>query len=156
PPPAGWRRVVQRARRRAAARDHHVHSPDSESASHSCRRSGGAQGGCGQSLSRSRRVPDGAGLDPADARGHDRVSRCGIGVAPHARASRQAVVSRSRAAGRLRWGIATLLFLSTIVNYIDRQTLSVLAPQLKTEFGWSNADFAWIIIAFRVAYGGGQ
>jgi ACS family hexuronate transporter-like MFS transporter len=60
-------------------------------------------------------------------------------------------------AGRsLRWGIAALLFLSTVINYIDRQTLSVLAPQLKTEFGWTNADFAWIVIAFRVAYGGGQ
>jgi len=65
-------------------------------------------------------------------------------------------VSRLAAAGRLRWGIATLLFLSTVVNYIDRQTLSVLAPHLKTEFGWTNADFAWIVIAFRVAYGGGQ
>ena len=57
---------------------------------------------------------------------------------------------------RLRWYVAGLLFLSTVVNYIDRQTLSVLAPQLKTEFGWTNADFAWIVIAFRVAYGGGQ
>ena len=61
-----------------------------------------------------------------------------------------------RTTGRLRWGIAALLFLSTVVNYIDRQTLSVLAPHLKTEFGWTNADFAWIVIAFRVAYGGGQ
>ena len=61
-----------------------------------------------------------------------------------------------RTTGRLRWGIAALLFLSTVINYIDRQTLSVLAPQLKTEFGWTNADFAWIVIAFRVAYGGGQ
>jgi MFS transporter, ACS family, hexuronate transporter len=65
-------------------------------------------------------------------------------------------VSGRAAAGRLRWGIAALLFLSTVVNYIDRQTLSVLAPHLKTEFGWTNADFAWIVIAFRVAYGGGQ
>ena len=65
-------------------------------------------------------------------------------------------MSRRDAAGRLRWGIAALLFLSTVVNYIDRQTLSVLAPHLKTEFGWTNADFAWIVIAFRVAYGGGQ
>jgi MFS family permease len=64
-------------------------------------------------------------------------------------------VSR-RTTGHLRWGIAALLFLSTVVNYIDRQTLSVLAPHLKTEFGWTNADFAWIVIAFRVAYGGGQ
>jgi ACS family hexuronate transporter-like MFS transporter len=65
-------------------------------------------------------------------------------------------VSRLAAAGRMRWGIAALLFFSTVINYIDRQTLSVLAPRLKTEFGWTNADFAWIVIAFRVAYGGGQ
>jgi ACS family hexuronate transporter-like MFS transporter len=56
----------------------------------------------------------------------------------------------------LRWAIGGLLFLSTVVNYIDRQTLSVLAPRLKLEFGWSNSDFAWLIIAFRAAYGGGQ
>src|SRR5437660_5204246 len=57
---------------------------------------------------------------------------------------------------RLRWSIAALLFFSTVINYIDRQTLNVLAPQLKTEFGWSNTDFAWLVIAFRAAYGGGQ
>jgi MFS transporter, ACS family, hexuronate transporter len=57
---------------------------------------------------------------------------------------------------RLRWYIGALLFLSTVVNYIDRQTLSVLAPRLKLEFGWSNSDFAWLIIAFRAAYGFGQ
>jgi MFS transporter, ACS family, hexuronate transporter len=54
--------------------------------------------------------------------------------------------------GRYRWWIGTLLLFSTIVNYIDRQTLSVLGPHLKTEFGWSNEKFAWIIIAFRLAY----
>ena len=31
---------------------------------------------------------------------------------------------------RWRWGIASLFFLSTVINYIDRQTLSVLAPTL--------------------------
>jgi ACS family hexuronate transporter-like MFS transporter len=56
----------------------------------------------------------------------------------------------------LRWYLAGLLFLSTVVNYLDRQTLSVLAPYLKTEFTWSNADFALVIIAFRVAYSIGQ
>jgi MFS transporter, ACS family, hexuronate transporter len=54
--------------------------------------------------------------------------------------------------GRLRWWIGGLLFLSTVVNYLDRQTLSVLAPRLKTEFSWTNQDFALIVIAFRVAY----
>lgn len=56
----------------------------------------------------------------------------------------------------LRWYIGGLLFLSTVINYIDRQTLSVLAPTLKTEFQWTNTDFAWVVIAFRVAYSLGQ
>ena len=56
----------------------------------------------------------------------------------------------------LRWYIGGLLFLSTVINYIDRQTLSVLAPILKTEFQWTNADYAWVVIGFRVAYSIGQ
>jgi ACS family hexuronate transporter-like MFS transporter len=56
----------------------------------------------------------------------------------------------------LRWYIGGLLFLSTVINYIDRQTLSVLAPYLKAEHQWSNADFGWVLIAFRVAYAIGQ
>jgi MFS transporter, ACS family, aldohexuronate transporter len=57
---------------------------------------------------------------------------------------------------RLRWYIGGLLFLSTVINYIDRQTLSVLAPYLQAEHRWSNSDFAWVLIAFRVAYTIGQ
>jgi MFS transporter, ACS family, aldohexuronate transporter len=56
----------------------------------------------------------------------------------------------------LRWYIGGLLFLSTVINYIDRQTLNVLAPMLKGEFRWTNSDFALIVIAFRVAYSLGQ
>jgi ACS family hexuronate transporter-like MFS transporter len=44
--------------------------------------------------------------------------------------------------GHFRWYIGGLLFLSTVINYIDRQTLSVLAPYIKTEYRWTNADFA--------------
>jgi ACS family hexuronate transporter-like MFS transporter len=56
----------------------------------------------------------------------------------------------------LRWYIGGLLFLSTVINYIDRQTLSVLGPELKQVYGWTNTDFARILIAFRVAYAVGQ
>src|SRR5262245_25604936 len=56
----------------------------------------------------------------------------------------------------LRWWICGLLFASTVINYIDRQTLSVLAPYLKRDYGWSNSDFAKIVIAFRLAYAIGQ
>ncbi len=55
-----------------------------------------------------------------------------------------------------RWWIAALLFASTTLNYLDRQTLSVLAPRLKTEFSWTNSDFALIVMAFRAAYAIGQ
>jgi ACS family hexuronate transporter-like MFS transporter len=56
----------------------------------------------------------------------------------------------------LRWYIGGLLFLSTVINYIDRQTLSVLAPYIKKEYQWNNTDFAMLIVAFRVAYAFGQ
>jgi ACS family hexuronate transporter-like MFS transporter len=56
----------------------------------------------------------------------------------------------------LRWYIGGLLFLSTVINYIDRQTLSVLAPYIKSEYQWTNSDFAMLIISFRVAYAFGQ
>ena len=43
---------------------------------------------------------------------------------------------RAALRGRYRWWIGGLLFVSTVINYLDRQTLSVLAPNLKTEFHW--------------------
>jgi ACS family hexuronate transporter-like MFS transporter len=60
------------------------------------------------------------------------------------------------AIANLRWWIAGLLFLSTVINYTDRQTLNVLAPHIKQQFSWSNSDFALLIISFRVAYAVGQ
>ncbi len=60
--------------------------------------------------------------------------------------------SPRRRVSNLRWWIGALLFASTVVNYIDRQTLNVLAPYLKAEYHWNNSDFAWIVIAFRVSY----
>jgi MFS transporter, ACS family, hexuronate transporter len=57
---------------------------------------------------------------------------------------------------RLRWWIGGLLFASTVINYIDRQTLSNLAPFLKKDYGWTNTDYAYLVIAFRIAYSIGQ
>ena len=59
---------------------------------------------------------------------------------------------RRRAIPRLRWWIGGLLFASTVINYIDRQALNVLAPFLKSDYHWTNSDFALLIISFRVAY----
>ena len=69
-------------------------------------------------------------------------------------------VNNTRTAARpikhLRWWIGGLLFASTVINYLDRQTLSVLAPYLKQQYQWNNQNFAAIVIAFRVAYSIGQ
>jgi len=67
------------------------------------------------------------------------------------------MVERNQGGGRpaiprLRWWIGGLLFASTVINYIDRQTLSVLAPFLKSDYHWTNSDFALLIISFRVSY----
>jgi len=56
----------------------------------------------------------------------------------------------------LRWRICVLLFASTMINYMDRQSLAALAPFLMIRFQWRNQDFAWVLIAFRVAYAFGQ
>jgi MFS transporter, ACS family, hexuronate transporter len=64
--------------------------------------------------------------------------------------------STRRTISNLRWWIAAVLFASTIINYLDRQTLSLLAPYLKVQYHWTNTDYAYIVIAFRVAYAIGQ
>jgi MFS transporter, ACS family, hexuronate transporter len=56
----------------------------------------------------------------------------------------------------LRWWIAGILFASTVINYIDRQTLSLLAPYLKLQYHWTNSDYANLVIGFRIAYSIGQ
>jgi MFS transporter, ACS family, hexuronate transporter len=52
----------------------------------------------------------------------------------------------------LRWWIAGLVFLSTVINYVDRQTLSVLAPRLTKELDISNIEYGWISQAFLIPY----
>jgi ACS family hexuronate transporter-like MFS transporter len=56
------------------------------------------------------------------------------------------------AMGKYRWTICALLFFATTVNYLDRQVLSLLAPALSKEFGWSNSDYANITAVFQFGY----
>lgn len=53
----------------------------------------------------------------------------------------------------LRWYICGLLFFATVVNYIDRQVLGTLAPELQTKIGWSESEYSQIVIWFQIAYG---
>lgn len=54
--------------------------------------------------------------------------------------------------GRYRWRICALLFFATTINYLDRQVIGILAPQLQDQFGWSNIDYANIVASFKIAY----
>ena len=54
--------------------------------------------------------------------------------------------------GNYRWTICGLLFFATTINYLDRQVLSLLAPQLSKEFAWSNTDYANITAVFQFTY----
>ena len=58
-----------------------------------------------------------------------------------------------RQAASARWWIAALLFASTTINYIDRNSLSVLKTTLERELGWTAIDYGWITTAFTFAYG---
>ncbi len=66
------------------------------------------------------------------------------------------IPGKQREIRSLRWWIGAILFASTAINYIDRQTLSLLAPYLKQDHHWTNTDYANIVVAFRVAYSIGQ
>ena len=52
----------------------------------------------------------------------------------------------------LRWYVCGLLFLATVLNYVDRQVFSILAPDLQRDIGWSELDYGRIVIAFQVSY----
>jgi ACS family hexuronate transporter-like MFS transporter len=60
--------------------------------------------------------------------------------------------ARDPAQSPLRWGVLGLLFLATLINYIDRQTVAVLAPVLKEALHLTNVQYASIGSTFLLAY----
>jgi len=46
----------------------------------------------------------------------------------------------------------SLGFAATLINYLDRQTLSIAAPILKAKFGMSEEVYGLIVSAFMLAY----
>lgn len=52
----------------------------------------------------------------------------------------------------MRWGICALLFFATTINYVDRSVLGILAPELRTEIGWTDSQYGQISAAFTLAY----
>lgn len=62
-------------------------------------------------------------------------------MATDATAAEGAAVPDSTAA-RAQRVLVALVFAGTILNYVDRQVLSLLKPTLSAEFGWGDAEFA--------------
>ncbi len=52
----------------------------------------------------------------------------------------------------LRYWIIGLVFLATVINYLDRQTLSVVAPLLRDLFHMSNTQYSHAVTGFMLAY----
>jgi ACS family hexuronate transporter-like MFS transporter len=51
-----------------------------------------------------------------------------------------------------RWIIVALLFFAAVLNYVDKNTLSLLAPTIQKDLGLTDQDYANIQNAFQVAY----
>ncbi len=60
--------------------------------------------------------------------------------------------STTERVGHYRWTICGLLFFATTINYVDRQVLGILAPDLQKSIGWNEIDYGYIVTAFTAAY----
>lgn len=61
----------------------------------------------------------------------------------------------ARPHGHTRWLICALLFFATTINYMDRQVIGILAPELQHVIGWNEVQYGNIVLAFQVAYAAG-
>ena len=53
---------------------------------------------------------------------------------------------------RRRWVICALLFTAVVINYVDRQMLGVLKPEMEKQLGWTQQNYADIVFYFQAAY----
>jgi ACS family hexuronate transporter-like MFS transporter len=51
-----------------------------------------------------------------------------------------------------RWLVLGVFFLSSSINYLDRQSLATVAPLFRAEFHLNNAEYGWILSAFSLTY----
>jgi ACS family hexuronate transporter-like MFS transporter len=86
---------------------------------------------------------EGAGADPAGALG---VTGRGAGWQVEEKGSEKAADSP------VRWVVVSLLFLAAVLNYVDKNTLSLLAPTIQKDLGFSDQVYANIQNVFQVAY----
>jgi MFS transporter, ACS family, hexuronate transporter len=53
---------------------------------------------------------------------------------------------------KLRWVIAAMLFLATMINYVDRTALSVVSVDVRRDFNLDPQDYSHILTLFLIAY----
>lgn len=58
--------------------------------------------------------------------------------------------------GRLRWCVIGLIGLATVINYIDRNALAVMWPEVSKDIGATKEDYALLVTIFMIAYAFGQ
>ncbi|MDO5329071.1 MAG: MFS transporter [Coriobacteriia bacterium] len=51
-----------------------------------------------------------------------------------------------------RWFIVATLFIAIVCNYLDRQLLSILKPEILDHFSIGNFEYAWIVNVFLICY----
>jgi ACS family hexuronate transporter-like MFS transporter len=54
--------------------------------------------------------------------------------------------------GAWAWGLCWLMFASTILNYMDRQAIALVGPEVKSRFALDNVGFGWVLAAFQLSY----
>jgi MFS transporter, ACS family, hexuronate transporter len=52
----------------------------------------------------------------------------------------------------LRWWIITLIFIATVINYIDRTAFALLWPEMGKDLGMDNSDYALMLNIFMITY----
>jgi ACS family hexuronate transporter-like MFS transporter len=52
----------------------------------------------------------------------------------------------------MRWFAISLAFFATVINYLDRQTLSVAAPAIRQQLNFGDIEYSRIVFAFMLAY----
>src|ERR1041384_2541541 len=63
-----------------------------------------------------------------------------------------AAASAGQSPSRVRYGVLAMLFVTVVINYLDRSNLSVAAPELSADLGFDPVHTGWILSAFGWAY----
>ena len=66
--------------------------------------------------------------------------------------SDESVKEPAKAPGLWAWGLCWLMFASTVLNYMDRQAIALVGPQIKAQFALDNRGYGWVMAAFQLTY----